>query len=80
MKIDLPGQSKLCVSQCPGKNIKGRDGKTYNRNVRKDCFSLSKKGVTMIVCLLMDLEIRHVGTDLKAYSASCQKLGINLVK
>ena len=80
MKVDLPGKSKLGVSQCPGKNIRGRDGKTYQRNVRKDCFHISKQGVTMIVCLLMDLELRHVGADVKAYANSCQKLGINLVK
>lgn len=50
------------MTQCPGKRIDmGRDGKKHDRNIFKDIEQFKNKGVTLIVCLLSDSELRSIG-------------------
>lgn len=72
----LSGQavSKFGLSQCPGKNMaKARDGKSYNRDITRDVHQYSEQGVTMIVCLLSDVEVRSIGANVNQYQAACNK-------
>lgn len=40
--FSLAIKNKLGVSQCPGKKLdRGRDGKSYNRNIEADVMSYS---------------------------------------
>ena len=49
---------------CPGKNIAaGRDGKCYERDILKDVSYFKNEGVSMIICLLNDSEIRSIGLN-----------------
>jgi hypothetical protein len=60
---ESPG-GKLGLTMCPGKNLaKGRDGKTYQRDIAKDVLSLKERNVNMIVCLLNDYEVRSIGCN-----------------
>lgn len=56
-------KNKLGVSQCPGKILeRGRDGKAHNRNIDADVMTYNQNnGITKIVCLLNDSELRHLG-------------------
>ena len=73
--------SRFGLSQCPGKNMEmARDGKSYNRDITRDVNQYKEQGITMIVCLLSDVEIRSIGTNVKHYEAACLKFGINLFK
>ena len=58
----------------------GRDGKKYARDVRIDVDQFHQKGITMILCLLSDVEMRCIGTNVKNYEQACAKIGIKLVK
>ena len=64
----LSGQpvSRFGLSQCPGKNMaKARDGKSYSRDVTRDVQQYQAQGVSLIVCLLSDVEIRSIGANVK---------------
>lgn len=54
---------KYALSQCPGKKIeRGRDGKKHDRDIFKDVEYFKQKcGITLIVCLLNDSELRSLG-------------------
>ena len=55
---------------------KARDGKKYMRNIVTDISSYAERGITLIVCLLSEVEIRSIGADSKAYAPTCLKKGI----
>ena len=55
---------------------KARDGKKYMREIVTDVRNLRDRGVTLIVCLLSDIEIKSIGTDVKAYAPISLKCGI----
>jgi hypothetical protein len=57
-----------------------RDGKGYNRDITRDVQQYKEQGVSMIVCLLSDVEIRSIGANVKQYEAACLKYGIHLFK
>ena len=60
--------SGFCLAQCPGKNMaQGRDGKTYERDVVSDVKAMSQMGITLIICLISDIEIRFIGCNSKKY-------------
>jgi hypothetical protein len=55
----------------------GRDGKSYDRSIYEDVdYFRSVSGVTMIVCLLNDSELRHLGVQVKDYKAACERSGV----
>ena len=58
----------------------GRDGKKYMRDVTLDVANFAERGITLIVCLLSDVEIRSIGANVKEYEAACQKMGVELFK
>lgn len=70
------GKFGLC--QCPGKKLAmGRDGKSYDRNIFEDVEQFrSSQGITLIVCLLNDSELRHLGVQAKDYKSACEKSGV----
>ena len=69
------------LSQCPGKRLEhGRDGKRYLRDVSRDVAYYASKGITLIICLLSDVEIRSIGANVKDYESSCEKNGVELFK
>ena len=40
----------------------------------------TKMEVTLIVCLIADIEVRSVGSNVKQYEQACAKFGIELFK
>lgn len=58
----------------------GRDGKSYQRDVVLDVRAMQGMGITLVICLIADIEIRSIGCNIKQYEASCQKSGIELFK
>ena len=42
---------------------RARDGKKYMREIVKDIRNFSERGITLIVCLLSDIEIKSIGAD-----------------
>lgn len=59
---------------------KGRDGKVHNRNIREDLEYFKSKGISMIVCLLNDYELRTIGVKIDAYRSILTKLDIEFVQ
>lgn len=59
---------------------KGRDGKSYQRDVTADVRAMSQQGITLIICLISDIEIRSIGCNIKKYSQACTTNGIELFK
>ena len=57
---------------------KARDGKKYMRDIVTDVGNYAERGITLIVCLLSDCEIRSIGADAKAYGPACLRKGIEL--
>lgn len=57
-----------------------RDGKGYCRDITRDVQQYHEQGVSMIVCLLSDVEVRSIGANVKQYEAACAKWGIRLFK
>lgn len=72
-------KNKLGVSQCPGKRLAmGRDGKSHNRNIKQDVEQFrSLSGITLVVCLLNDSELRSLGVVVKDYRAACEAQGVH---
>ncbi|TNV80666.1 hypothetical protein FGO68_gene5537 [Halteria grandinella] len=70
------GKFGLC--QCPGKKLAmGRDGKSYDRNIYEDVEQFNKsQGISLIICLLNDSELRHLGVQVKDYKQACETSGI----
>lgn len=58
----------------------GRDGKGYLRDISQDVAVFAQKGITLIVCLISDVEIRSIGANAKEYESSCLKNGVELFK
>ena len=55
----------------------GRDGKSHDRNILADVESYRVvSGITLIVCLLNDSELRHLGVNVKDYKLACEKSGV----
>lgn len=59
---------------------KARDGKKYQRDIVPDVFNFAERGITLIVCLLNDFEIRSIGAEAKLYEPACEKKGVELFK
>ncbi len=77
LKDGIAMKNKLGVSQCPGKKLdKGRDGKSYNRDIFLDIAMYAAMGISKILCLLNDSELRHLGLQVKDYKAACEKQGV----
>lgn len=57
---------------------KGRDGKKYEKNVAADVKTMRQKGITLIICLISDIEIRSIGCSTKEYGLACLANGIEL--
>lgn len=71
----------LYLSQCPGKNLpRGRDGKPYSRDLATDLRHFQSCGVSTVVCLLNQYELRTLGVDLRQYQTICGSLGLTLVE
>ena len=71
----------LYLSQAPGKVLpKGRDGKSYCRDLAADLRSFLATGITAVVCLLNQYELRTLGVDLRKYREISSALGIVLVE
>jgi protein-tyrosine phosphatase len=71
---------RVGVSSCPGKILaKGRNGLQYKRDISKDVKDLSKRGVSMIICLLNDYEMRTIGVSPVTYRKSCGVSGVELL-
>lgn len=58
----------------------GRDGKNYQRDVEADVKAMQSMGITLIICLISEIEVRSIGCNPKKYDAACQKFGIELFK
>lgn len=58
----------------------GRDGKNYQRDVAIDVKAMSDMGITLIICLISDIEIKYIGCNLKKYREACATHGITLFK
>lgn len=41
---------------------------------------MSEKGITLIICLISDIEIRSIGCNVKHYGEACEANGIELFK
>ena len=41
------------------------------REIVTDVRNYADRGITLIVCLLSDIEIKHIGADAKAYAPAC---------
>lgn len=55
----------------------GRDGKSYDRNIYEDVEQFNKsQGISLIICLLNDSELRHLGVQVKDYKQACETSGI----
>ena len=57
-----------------------RDGKSYKRDITRDVEQYHQQGITLIVCLLSDVEIRSIGANVKQYESACLKYGVTLFK
>ena len=49
----------------------GRDGKSYQRDVTTDVKAMANMGITLVICLIADIEIRSIGCNVKQYDAAC---------
>lgn len=80
LKDKVEVKNKMGVCQCPGKKLAmGRDGKAHNRNIFADVEHFRVVGgVTLVVCLLNDSELRHLGLNVKDYKLACEKAGVRL--
>jgi protein-tyrosine phosphatase len=79
-KIEETG-GKLALCQCPGKILqKGRDGKPRNRNIKQDLEDFKAQGVSMVVCLLNDYELRTIGVKIDVYKAILKKLDVEFIQ
>lgn len=56
----------------------GRDGKIYQRDVTADVSSMRSFGITLVVCLISEVEVRSIGCNFKKYEIECLKQGIEL--
>lgn len=55
----------------------GRDGKAHNRSIIADVETFKQgQEITLILCLLNDSEMRHLGVNVKDYKDVCEKQGI----
>ena len=43
----------------------GRDGKGYNRDVATDVMAMRNMGITLVICLIADIEVRSIGCNIK---------------
>ncbi|CAG9319759.1 unnamed protein product [Blepharisma stoltei] len=72
---------KFGLSQCPGKNLKkGRDGKVHQRSIVEDLENFKARGVSVIVCLLNNYELRSIGVNPTVYQDSAKRLDITLIQ
>ena len=70
---------KLALSHAPGKQIKrGRDGRCHSRDLKKDVAYFKENGISRIVCLLNDPELRTIGVTRKNYDAACEQSDVLL--
>lgn len=66
---------------CPGKNVAGRDGKTYNRCIEQDVTNFRQThNIGLIVNLLNDYELRSIGVNVGKYESACIKNEIEFFK
>ena len=72
---------KLGLSQAPGKNLKqGRNGVTYSRSIFADIANFKSRGMSMMVCLLSDSELRSLGVNPRSYHIACNQNSVKLVQ
>jgi protein-tyrosine phosphatase len=77
----LDSGGSLILSQCPGKNMsKGRDGKVHSRDIRTDLLNFKDQGISMIICLLNDYELRSIGVQVDLYKNSCKQLDLLMIQ
>ena len=53
-----------------------RDGNGYERDVVADVKAMSQLGITLVICLISDIEIRSIGCNVKKYNETCLSNGI----
>ena len=74
-------QGRFGICHCPGKQIAmGRDGKAHNRSIQIDAEQFrAVHGVSQIICLLNQYELRTLGVDSALYKKACEKNEISLL-
>ena len=58
----------------------GRDGKKYDRDIYRDLEHYRNSGISLIICLLSDSELRSLGLNPKYYQSACDLQSIVLYK
>jgi len=72
--------ARFGLSTAPGKRVKGRDGKVYERSLQADLVQLQDMHrVALIVCLLNESELRSLGVDFGDYKKRAAALGIGFI-
>lgn len=78
-KNELGG--KAGISQCPGKNLKkGRDGRAHERSITEDLENFKSRGISVVICLLNDSELRSIGVCPNLYRQAAERLEIVLIQ
>jgi hypothetical protein len=72
-------RADLALTMCPGQNNQMWGG-SYANHISEDVAFFSEQGVNLIVCLLDDYELVHLGCDPKLYEKSCKENSITLYK
>lgn len=64
---------------CPGQNNQMWGG-PYANHISEDVTFFFEQGISLIVCLLADYELLHLGCDPQLYKKACEENFITLLK
>jgi hypothetical protein len=59
--------------------FRGRNGRTYKRDIFKDIETFKEYRIQIVICLLNDYELRSLGIKPKEYLAAAAKLEVEVL-